>query len=475
MLRYLRHLFATQQEPANPTQVQNNAGGYSFSLDCWSRLERWLILGAEGGTYYVSERRLTKENARTVEECLRLDGPRTIKTIVEISQAGRAPKNEPAIFALALAAADSNELTRKEAFLALPKVCRIGTHLFHFAEYVEHLRRWGKGLRKAIARWYTEPSVDRIAIQAVKYQQRDGWSHRDLLRLSHPQTQSPERNALFRWMVAGIKGLSARELVDTKQNHRRSYAEIEQGQLPKLVQGFERCRQATSAKEVAKLVSDYQLPQEGVSNEWKQDPQVWEALLPHMGLQALLRNLGKMSSIGLLAPLSDALGQAQTALLDLKRIQKERIHPLSVLTAIKVYGQGHGDKGSLTWEVAPALMETLNQAFYQAFQTIEPTGRKYLLGIDCSASMDSGSIAGMSMTPREGSAAMALVTARTESKWHLCGFHTEMVPISISPSMPLDKVVDILRQTPWSGTDCAQPMLWAAKNSTVNAWEQMRS
>ena len=32
----------------------------------------------------------------------------------------------------------------------------------------------------------------------------------------------------------------------------------------------------------------------------KQLPKVWEALLPHMGLTAMLRNLGKMTEVGLL-------------------------------------------------------------------------------------------------------------------------------------------------------------------------------
>ena len=40
-------------------QEQNNAGGYSYVLDCWGRLQRFLILGSEGGTYYVGERDLT--------------------------------------------------------------------------------------------------------------------------------------------------------------------------------------------------------------------------------------------------------------------------------------------------------------------------------------------------------------------------------------------------------------------------------
>ena len=46
--------------------------------------------------------------------------------IVAISEAGRAPKNDPAIFALAMAPARGDEATRKAALDALPRVCRTG-------------------------------------------------------------------------------------------------------------------------------------------------------------------------------------------------------------------------------------------------------------------------------------------------------------------------------------------------------------
>ena len=36
--------------------------------------------------------------------------------------------------------------------------------------------------------------VDDVAYQAVKYRQREGWSHRDLMRLAHPATDDADRN-----------------------------------------------------------------------------------------------------------------------------------------------------------------------------------------------------------------------------------------------------------------------------------------
>ena len=105
-IKYSRH-YSTRQTPQSEpipgeTMVPNSAGGYTFAVDEWTRLERFLILGNEGGSYYASERRLTVENATCVEACLAADAARAVRTIVEISDAGRAPKNDPAVFALSV-------------------------------------------------------------------------------------------------------------------------------------------------------------------------------------------------------------------------------------------------------------------------------------------------------------------------------------------------------------------------------------
>ena len=104
------------------TQVPNTAGGFTWSVDDWTRLRRFLVLGSEGGTYYASERQLTLANAEAVARCLAADGVRAVATIVEISERGRAPKNDPALFALAMAAGLGDVETRRAALDALPRV-----------------------------------------------------------------------------------------------------------------------------------------------------------------------------------------------------------------------------------------------------------------------------------------------------------------------------------------------------------------
>jgi len=178
------------------------------------------ILGAEGGTYYITERDLVKQNHDAIVRCIKADGIRAVNRVVEISDSGRAPKNDPAIFALALVAAHANTEAKALAFQNLGKVCRIGTHLFHFAEYVNALRGWGRGLRNAVGRWYVSREADDLAHQAVKYQQRDGWSHSDLLRLAHPKAPSSEHEAVFRWMLTGRSSASLAESLGGREEGR---------------------------------------------------------------------------------------------------------------------------------------------------------------------------------------------------------------------------------------------------------------
>ena len=79
--------------------------------------------------------------------------------------------------------------------------------------------------------------------------------------------------------------------------------------------------------------------------------------------------------------------------------------------------------------------------------------------------MAGGMVAGVpGLTPRVASAAMALVTAATESDVITIGFAHEMVRLNISPRQRLDDVVKTVSGLPFGATDCALPMLWALDN-----------
>ena len=460
-------------------QVRNSAGGHSWQVDDWTRFDRFLILGAEGGTYYIGERDLVKQNHDALVRCIKADGLRAVNRIVEISEAGRAPKNDPAIFALALVVTHGDAPAKTHAFANLNKVCRIGTHLFHFAEYVNAMRGWGRGLRKAVARWYLDREPENLALQVVKYQQRDGWSHGDLLRLAHPEPVGREHQAILRWALTGADGLEARSVKRRVNGSEREawYAPV--GHLPKLIEAFEQAKRASSAGEIVKLITEFDLPREAIPTQWLNEVVVWDALLQRMPVTALVRNLGKMTSLGLIKPFSDARKLVLRKLEDETALKRSRIHPLAVLVAQKIYAQGHGDKGSLKWSPVSAVVDALDEAFYATFQNVEPCHKPVLLALDVSGSMACSMIAGSSLSAREASAAMALITARTEPECEIIAFsapssggyggmhgggESGITRVNISPRMRLGGVIQSIEAIPMGGTDCALPMLWAARH-----------
>lgn len=440
-----------QTEPifGRTDQVQNSAGGFVFAIDDWQRLDRFLIIGAEGGTYYVDEKKLTKDNASAVVRCINADGERTVKRIVEISEAGRAPKNDPAIFAMALCASLGDVKTKAFALGEMHKVCRIGTHLFQFVEALKALRGRGRAVRRAINEWYTSKAPNAVAYQMVKYQQRNGWSHRDLLRLCKPANANEPLNSIFKWAVGKGEG----------------WAEMDVGPddpLAKIV-AFEQAKKETDNKKIAALIRKYDLPRECVPTEALNDVGVWEALLERMPMTAMVRNLAKMTSIGLLAPMSDAAGKVLTELGNVERIRKSRLHPIAILMALRTYAKGHGDKGSLRWTPVPQVLDALNEAFYLSFDNVEPTGKRWLLGIDVSGSMGA-CINNTSLSCCEGATAMAMVTAHTEKNYHINAFDCGLKNLPISKGTRLDDALRHTRNINGGGTDCAMPMTYALAN-----------
>src|SRR6476469_3589547 len=355
-------------------QVANSAGGHAWAVDVWTRLRRFLVLGSEGGSYYASEWTLTRENAKAVEDAVRTNGLRAVAEIVTVSREGRAPKNDPALYALALAAGVGDDETRKAALTALPQVARTGTHLFQFAAFVDGFRGWGRSLRRAVGRWYADQPAEALAYQAVKYRQRAGVSHRDLLRLSHP---------------AGRVG-AGNPTVDVTDDHTRLFEWIVRGGdtagLPGIVEGFARAQSASTAAEAAALVREYRLPREALQPEHLTSPEVWSALLEEMPMTALVRNLATMTRVGVVASGSDGTARVVAQLGDVDRIRRARVHPIAVLAALRTYAAGQGARGRGTWAPVREVVDALDDAFYMSFGNVEPAGTRLLLALDVSGS-----------------------------------------------------------------------------------------
>lgn len=444
-MRLTRHLKMrkTPQVEAVPGagQVRNEAGGHVWAIDRWQLLHRFLILGTEGGTYYASERSHTRRNADNLVQLLDEDGPRVVKAVTEVSRSGRAPKVDSCLFALALATALGDEATRKAAYSALPSVARTGSHLFQFAAECQELRGWGRGLRSAVSRWYNGHTAEDLAYQMVKYRQRGGWTHGDLLRLAHPKPASAAHGSLYRWAVDGTAPVGLAR-----------------------VAAFESAQRETDLVALARLVREHDLPWEALPPAALDSREVWSALLERMPLTAMLRNLATMTRCGVLAPGSAGSGLVVSAMTDAQRLRASRLHPLTILTGLATYQSGRGPRGKGVWAPVPEVLDALDAAFGLATGLVEPTGLRHLVAVDVSGSMSHGSVAGSPLTPRAAAAALALVSLRTEASVLPMAFSHRFEPLGLHSRMGWSEAARLTDGMNFSATDCALPMVWAKEN-----------
>ena len=276
------------------------------------------------------------------------------------------------------------------------------------------------------------------------------WTHRDVLRLCHANKETGDTRLLYKWVH---KGLS-----DEFGNEGPWISD-----LPDIIQGFEFAKTADEAK-LVDLIGQYGLTREMIPTEHQKSPKVWEALLKKMPLTAMIRTLGRMSSVGLLTPLSGASQFVAQRLANREYLRKSRVHPIQCLSALLTYKQGHGERGKLTWTPVPKVVDALNEAFYMAFDNVEPTNKRFYLGVDVSGSMTRGQVAGIvGLTPNMGAAAMAMLIARTEPNYFIGGFATQFVDLGISKTDRLDAACQKARRD-FGGTDCAVAIKHALSN-----------
>ena len=219
-----------------------------------------------------------------------------------------------------------------------------------------------------------------------------------------------------------------------------------------------------AATAVALMEKNKKIQREHLPTELLNTPQIWNTLLSGMGMTALVRNLGKLSQVGVASTRSQDIIKMLT---DPKSVKDSKVHPLQVLVGMKTYSQGKGDLGSMTWTPNSYITTALSTTFRQSFGNITPTGKRYMLGLDVSGSMSSFMCAGAkNITPREGSVAMALMTLYAEGaeNVHIYGFSNTFYNFNgkVRPDMTVQDAITAT-DVPFGSTDCALPMTEALK------------
>lgn len=437
-----------QPIPGRETEmVANNAGGFGFRLDDWERLNRFAILGSEGGTYHVGEQNLTAQNAECVIRCIKADGQRVVELARDVNVNNRAPKTDQQLFMLALALKHGDQATKDAVRAAAPSVLRTGTHLLHFVAMLDGLGGWNRSKRRLVAEWFTGRKAESAAFQMLKYQNRDGWTMRDVLRIAHPVAGSPQHNAVFAWATGKLASLgeAASELPACLAMHTHMLVAHDLSPVQKALWGV-----------------GNGLPREALPTEALNDPSVQRAMLADMPVHALIRNLGNLTASGVLANEADA-SIAAKKITDEETLRRARVHPFAILLAMLVYKGGAGFRGSKTWVPVKAIVSALEDAYDLAFDNVMPTGKRILIGVDISQSM-TASCMGTAISASTAASAMAMTLARLEPHATVVQFDTAVQRI-----VPVTKRTSIssLESTSGAGTDLAAPVRWASGEKTI--------
>lgn len=480
----------TQREPEavnvrgrngkGPQQVQNNAGGYVYAVDDMKRLERFIIMGTEGGSYYVKEEELKRENVKCLDSLIQSgQGQEAVELITKVSVERRNVKQGSLILALAICARCNDEDTKRAAYKSLNQICRIPTHLFMFIKLCEQESNpntgWGRAHKTGIQRWYKqfEGNPAKLARLVTKYKNREDWTHRDVLRLAHPVPNSPAIGYILRCVTRGIQEANNHYIAGASGLDSSS----EVVRMSRLMQAYEDAMKCTNADQLCSMIEEYQLNWEHLPTTMLTEAKVWKKLLINMPIEALIRNLGRMTKLGVFPENSE---EEDIALEKIRNINTEAepqeddvgetprrrniIHPFKILIGLVTYKKGRGEKGSLTWIPNTKIITALDGAFYQAFNHVQPTNKKFFLAVDVSGSMSQPVLGSSAVTCAMAAAAMMMTVVRTEKDYTIKGFSHKLVDMGITTQDSLSDVMSKTSRMNFGATNCALPMRNAMEN-----------
>ena len=564
-------------------------------------VNRYLVLGGakDMGNYYKQADDVSHECALSVLQMIRSPDASQFVQLCDLLKAvsigGRAPKQEPVLLSVAAAIVFAKNAQEKEIAFETAKACiRIPTHMFMLAGFVRDLsmakpqnkgKGWGAGFRRTMAHYYLSHTGRELAFHMTKYQNREGWTHADMIRMLHinpttladdgarlmfdyvmmkyarkPKTPSEKTLATLASQNVAIvpnpfKPLTKAEFVEklnaistpqiptsasssapaiaattataqkpgsqtvaskvagfvsaltsvmpssasaakpadaavkpdeddtfvviTGEDDEAGSSQKKKGssqsqlqQVAFLLKHLHAIHEAGEKKDVplaCALIRSGRLVREHVPTTLFGSKEIWMTLLETMPLEALLRNLGKLTQIGVAA---EKHREIVVRLTNQAEVLKARIHPIKVLVASKVYTNGCGDSGSLTWTPNAYIGVALTDLFRISYGAVTPTGKRIMLGIDVSGSMSSPVLGSKVLTCRDASIAMALLYLETETNVSAVAFSNTLTDL-LAPSsrnrltrgMTLQQALAATNGMAFSSTDCVLPIQHAIKHN----------
>ena len=445
----------------NTLETRDMSWNGTFKISDENQLRRFLFLGSENGTLNASAKELTQTNLVALDRLLFKKDFSTILDIIDEYKV-KIFKKDYILLVLAICCSlikfeGTNEKDfKKNCFETVLEICKTPTNLFMFIEFYQKVyqskhnaKGWNTSMKNCVSSWYNSKTPENLIYHVTKYKNRNGWSHKDVLRLSHTTTNDEQLNRVFRYI---IKDLEENVQYPECFNYVKAIKHLSD--------------ESCTLDDVITSIRKFNLVREQIPTKWLNEKNVWDSMLPTMPNTALLRNLNKITSVGSLETVhKDDITGLDIVLCKISKIKD--VHPLQLLISLKQYSSGQGDKGSLTWKPHPRICSALNSAFYELFDGIKATGKRMLLALDVSGSMSWTNVCGIDcLTAAEVACAMSMIFQKVEgSETMIMGFSNRFIPLDINCTQTLETNLKVTNKMTFGSTDISLPFKWAEDNN----------
>lgn len=349
---------------ANLNTVTTNQGGTAHTVNDLEFFRRFLFTGSSSN-FYETGTQITKDVFNNLFKLINDGhGMPMVNTIHEVTSKGLAPTMEYSLAALACIMQKGDVPTKSYIRSLFNEIVKTGSHLLSLVDYLKMFGSISSSQKKTICKWYEEKTPGQLEYQLLKYRNRSGWTHRDVMRQVHFNKESV--NDIIRWAVRSDAPNDDRKLI-------HAFIDIQKNQ---------------DIDNIVKHINEFGMTWEMIPTAALTDERVLRALSMTMPMTASMRYLNRFTIAGLTND-RDWVQMMCNRLSNEHNVQRAKIHPLNAFVSMKTYADGRGVYGSNTWAPHRDITHAMNTMIDSSFKFVEKTNKKICIGLDVSGSMQS--------------------------------------------------------------------------------------
>lgn len=307
-----------------PTDTVNNAGGEAYAFGPEHELAQVVCTGMLGDTFYTSA---DDQLARMIELAQKV-APKFLAQLAVYARESGKMKDMPALVCAVLFGMGEEELLKK----VFPRVIDNGRMLRNFVQIVRSGQVGRKSLgtlgKKLVQSYFDSKTVDSLFRDTVG----NDPSMADVIKLAHVRPTSPERQALYRYIIGKDLNLEQREV------------------LPPLVRAFEAFKATPKGEREIPDVPFQMLTALELST------QEWTEIAKNGNWHFLRMNLNTFARHGVFKD-KEAVAVIAAKLRDPEAIQKAKVFPYQLMVAYM-----NTDEKEVPTQVRDALQDAMEIA-----------------------------------------------------------------------------------------------------------------